>query len=382
MTARTIYDAEHEALREVAATFVDKAIEPRLGEIAEKHHHPRDIWLEAGAQGLLGFGVPEQYGGSGTTDFRFNAVFQEELSRASAATSSSFGIHVDICAPYLVELTSEEQRERWLPGFCSGELVTAIGMTEPSGGSDLAALKTTAKRDGDSWVLNGSKTFITNGSTADLVIIAASTTPGAGARGISLFGVEKGTPGFTPGRVLAKVGQHEADTAELFLDDVRVPAENLIGELDRGFPHMMERLAQERLSCAVGNLAHARAVLDETLVYVKQREAFGRPIGSFQHNAFKLAEIVTKAEVTQAYVDQCLLAHTTGDLSAVDAAKAKWWTADVQGEILDECVQLHGGYGFMQEYRAGRAWADARVTRIWAGSNEIMKLLISRDLGL
>ncbi len=382
MTRRTIFTEDHDAFRESVAKFVDTAIMPRMEELAELHEHPREIWLEAGKAGFLGLDVPAKYGGSEAGDWRFNAVFAEELSRASAATSSAFGIHYDVCAPYLVELTTEEQRERWLPGFCTGEIITAIGMTEPSGGSDLAALKTTAVKDGDSYILNGSKTFITNGSTADLVIIAASTDPSAGAKGITLFGVEKGTPGFEPGRVLDKVGQQEADTAELFMTDVRVPAENLIGEEGRGFVHMMENLAQERIGAAVSNIAHARVILDETLVYVKEREAFGRPIGRFQHNAFLLAELVTKAEVTQAYVDQQIVSHAAGELTAVDAAKSKWWTADIQGEILDACVQLHGGYGFMREYRAARFWADARVTRIWAGSNEIMKLIISRDLGL
>ncbi len=382
MTTRTIFEPEHDAFRDAARTFVDRTIMPRLEEIEQAHHHPRDIWLEAGKQGFLGLEVPAAYGGGEAKDYRFNAVLGEELSRPSAATSSAFGIHADICAPYLVELTTDEQKERWLPGFCSGEIITAIGMTEPSGGSDLANLKTTAKRDGGDFVINGSKTFITNGSTADLVIVAARTTPDAGARGISLFGVEKGMPGFEPGRVLDKVGQPEADTAELFFTDVRVPEENLIGELDRGFHHMMENLAQERVGAAVSNIAHARFILDETLDYVKQRTAFGKPVGSFQHNAFVLADMVTRAEVTQAYVDQQVMAHVRGELTAVDAAKSKMWTSEVQGQILDACVQLHGGYGFMREYRAARAWADARVTRIWAGSNEIMKLIISRDLGL
>ncbi|MFT4745430.1 MAG: alkylation response protein AidB-like acyl-CoA dehydrogenase [Nonlabens sp.] len=382
MTTRTIFNADHEAFRESAAAFVDRSVMPRMEELGELHHHPRDMWLEAGAQGFLGLDVPAAYGGGEAGDWRFNAVLAEELSRASVATSSAFGIHYDVCAPYLVELTTDEQKQRWLPGFCSGQLVTAIGMTEPSGGSDLAALKTTAVREGDGWILNGSKTFITNGSTADLVIIAAATTPGGGSRGISLFVVEKGTPGFEPGRVLDKIGQPEADTAELFLTDVHVPAENMIGELDQGFIHMMENLAQERIGAAVANIAHARSILDETLVYIKERTAFGKPVGSFQHNAFLMADMVTRAEVTQAYVDQQIVAHTEGRLTAVDAAKSKWWTADVQGQILDACVQLHGGYGFMREYRVARAWADARVTRIWAGSNEIMKLIISRDLGL
>jgi long-chain-acyl-CoA dehydrogenase len=255
-------------------------------------------------------------------------------------------------------------------------------MTEPSGGSDLAALKTTAVQDGDDWILNGSKTFITNGYSADLVVVAARTSPEKKAKGITLFGVETGMPGFTRGRKLDKVGQTESDTAELFFDDVRVPDGNVIGEVDRGFIAMMERLPQERLGAAVSNLAHARQILDETLDYVRERTAFGQSVGSFQHNKFLLAELVTQVEVAQAYVDDAVLAHTDRELTAVDAAKAKWWSAQVQNDVLDACVQLHGGYGYMNEYRVARAWRDARVTKIWAGSNEIMKELIGRDLGL
>jgi alkylation response protein AidB-like acyl-CoA dehydrogenase len=285
-------------------------------------------------------------------------------------------------APYLVDLGTEEQKQRWLPGFCSGELVTAIAMTEPSGGSDLAALRTTAVRDGDDWVINGSKTFITNGYSADLVVVAARTSPEKRARGITLFGVETGMPGFERGRKLDKVGQEESDTAELFFTDVRVPGANVIGEVDLGFIAMMERLPQERVGAAVSNTAHAQQILLETIDYVKQRRAFGQPIGAFQHNKFLIAEMQTKLEVTQAYVDDCIEAHAEGRLSAVDAAKAKWWSAEVQNDVLDACVQLHGGYGYMNEYRVARAWRDARVTKIWAGSNEIMKELIGRDLGL
>jgi alkylation response protein AidB-like acyl-CoA dehydrogenase len=255
-------------------------------------------------------------------------------------------------------------------------------MTEPSGGSDLAALKTTAVRDGGDWVLNGSKTFITNGYSADLVVVAARTSPEKKARGITLFAVESGMPGFTRGRKLDKVGQTESDTAELFFEDLRLPDDNRIGEVDRGFISMMERLPQERIGSAISNLAHAAQILLETIEYSKERTAFGQPIGSFQHNKFLLAEMVTRVDVTQAYVDSCVLAHDRGDLTAIDAAKAKWWSAQVQNDILDTCVQLYGGYGYMNEYRVARAWRDARVTKIWAGSNEIMKELIGRDLGL
>ncbi|MGN6688780.1 MAG: acyl-CoA dehydrogenase family protein [Actinomycetales bacterium] len=379
---RTIFEPEHEAFRESAREFVDRQVAPYLPQWIEQKGIDRSLWLEAGKQGLLGLQIPEEYGGGGADDYRFTAILGEELVRVSAAVGSCLGIHADVCAPYLVELTTEEQKQRWLPRFCTGELTTAIAMTEPSGGSDLAALRTTAVRDGDDWVLNGSKTFITNGWSADLVIVAARTDPSKGARGITLFGLETGMPGFTRGRKLDKVGQPESDTAELFFSDVRVPDANRIGEEGQGFIAMMQRLPQERLGSAVNNLAHCRAVLDETLDYIKQRQAFGQPIGSFQHNKFLAAELVTQVEVSQAFVDQCILAHNDHELSAVDAAKAKWWTAQVQNDVLDACVQLHGGYGFMREYRVAQAWMDARVTKIWAGSNEIMKELIGRDLGL
>jgi len=379
---RSIFEPEHEALRASTKEFLDRHVRPRMEEFIEAKALPRDVWIEAGKQGLLGLHVPEQYGGGEAGDYRFAAVVAEEQSKVSAAVSSCLGIHADIVAPYLIELTTEEQRRRWLPGFCSGEIVTAIAMTEPSGGSDLANLRTVAVKDGDDYVLNGSKTFITNGYSADLVVVAARTDVSKGAKGITLFGVETGMEGFTRGRKLDKVGQTESDTAELFFTDVRVPAANVIGEIDRGFIHMMERLVQERVGAAISNIAHAAQILDETIEYTKERKAFGQAIGSFQHNKFKMAELVTKVEVTQAFVDNCVLEHMEGKLTAVDAAKAKWWSAQVQNDVLDECVQLYGGYGFMNEYRVARAWRDARVTKIWAGSNEIMKELIGRDLGL
>ncbi len=379
---RTIYDSDHEAFRASVREFLDRHARPRVEEFIAARSFPRDLWIEAGKHGFLGLEVPEEHGGSAAGDYRFNAVFAEELAKVSAAMSSCFGIHGDVIAPYLVELTTPQQRRRWLPGFCTGEIVTALAMTEPSGGSDLAALRTTAVRDGGDWVLDGSKTFITNGCSADLVVVAARTTPSAGAKGITLFGVEAGMAGFTRGRKLDKVGQLESDTAELSFAGVRVPGANVIGEVDRGFIHMMERLPQERLGAAVSNLAHAAQILTETIEYARGRTAFGQPIGSFQHNKFRLAELVTSVEVTQAYVDSCVLAHSRRELSAVDAAKAKWWSAQVQNDVLDGCVQIYGGYGYMAEYRVARAWRDARVTKIWAGSNEIMKELIGRDLGL
>jgi alkylation response protein AidB-like acyl-CoA dehydrogenase len=379
---RTLYSVDHDAFRRSVRKFLERQVAPHLDSYGAAKALPREFWLEAGKNGLLGLEIPETYGGSAAGDWRFNAVLLEELAKVSLALSSCVGIHGDIVAPYLVHLTTEEQRHRWLPGFVTGEILTAIGMTEPSGGTDLANLRTTAVRDGDHWVLNGAKTFITNGFSADLVIVAARTSPDKGAKGITLFAVESTRPGFTRGRKLDKVGLDEADTAELSFTDVRIPVENIIGELDNGFVHMMTFLTQERIGAAVTNLAHAAQILDETLQYARDRRAFGQPIGSFQHNKFLLAEIVTKIEVTQAYLDQAVSAHTHGELTAVDAAKAKWWSAALQNEVLDHCVQLHGGYGYMNEYRVARAWRDARVTRIWAGSNEIMKELIGRDLGL
>lgn len=379
---RAIFNEDHHAFRASAKEYCDRSLVPRMEQFLEEKTIDRAAWIEAGKQGFLGLDVPEEYGGSSVGDYRFNAVFAEEVSKVSASLSSCFGIHFDCAAPYLVDLGTEEQKQRWLPKFCSGEYIAAIGMTEPSGGSDLAALKTTAKKVDGGWVVNGSKTFITNGDMADLVITAARTDPAKGAKGISLFVIEEGMDGFARGRKLDKVGQTESGTSELFFEDVFVPDENVLGEVDRGFIHMMERLAQERVGAAVSNIAQATQILDETIEYVKQRKAFGQSVGSFQYNKFLVAELVTKAEVTQAYVDNAIVAHDEDRLSAVDAAKVKWWSAHVQNEILDACVQLHGGYGYMNEYRVARAWRDARVTKIWAGSNEIMKELIGRDLGL
>ena len=385
---RTIYNEDHEAFRASCKAFLEKNAAPNLEKHLESKAIPREFWLEAGKQGFLGLEIPEEYGGSAAGDYRFNAVWTEELSKVNAALSSCLGIHADIVAPYLVDLTTEEQKKRWLPGFCAGEIITAIAMTEPGGGSDLAALKTTAVRDpstgsgqaGD-WVINGSKTFITNGYSADLIVTAVRTSPEKGSRGITLFGIEASDEGFSRGRKLDKVGQAESDTAELFFENIRLGDDRVIGEVDKGFIFMMERLPQERLGAAVSNIAHAKQILEETIQYAKDRRAFGQPIGEFQHNKFLMAELVTKIEVAEAYVDKGVDSHSRGELTAIDAAKAKWWSAEIQNDVLDHCVQLYGGYGFMNEYRVARAWRDARVTKIWAGSNEIMKELIGRDLG-
>lgn len=379
---RTIFETEHEEFRSAVSTFVQRSVLPNLEKMIEARLIDRDIWREAGRQGFLGLEVPAEYGGSQADDYRFNTILAEELSKASLGLNSSFQIHEDIVAPYLVDLGTEELKARLLPGFCSGDLVAGIGMTEAGGGTDLAALKTTAVPDGDDWIVNGSKTFITNGYTADILVVAARTSPEKGARGISLFVLEEGMPGFERGRKLDKTGQHEADTAELFFNNVRVPGQNLLGEVDSGFIYMMERLPQERIGCAISNLAHAKQAFLETVDYAKERQAFGKPIGSFQHLKFVLAEQATKLDVTQAFMDQCVTDKMNGTFTATDAAKAKWWTSQIQNEVIDACVQIFGGYGYMNEYRIARAWQDARVTKIWAGSNEIMKELIGRDLGL
>jgi len=355
---RTLFEEDHDEFRKSVQTFVARTIVPDREKMMEKRSIDRSVWLEAGRQGFLGLDVPEQYGGNDAGDFRFNAVFAEELAKVSVGLASCLTIHTDVVAPYLLDLGTDTQKERWLPGFSTGELVTAIAMTEPSGGSDLGALRTSAVRDGSEWVINGSKTFITNAMSADLVVVAARTSPGKGAKGISLFGVEGDREGFARGTKLDKVGQPEADTGELFFTDVRVPADNLIGEVDRGFIAMMERLPRERTSSAITNVANATQILSETIDYAKARSAFGQPIGSFQYNKFTLAELVTKVEVTQAYVDQCIVALSRRALTAVDAAKAKWWSAEVQNDVLDACVQLYGGYGYMREYRVAQAWMD------------------------
>jgi alkylation response protein AidB-like acyl-CoA dehydrogenase len=378
---RDIYNEDHESFRESARTWIERSVTPNAEKYIQEKSLPREFWLEAGAQGMLGLAIPEEYGGAGADDFLFNAVLTEEMAKVGAWMPTCVGIHADITAPYIVELGTEEQKQRWLPGVAAGELLLGIGMTEPSGGSDLAALKTTAVRDGDEWVINGSKTFITNGFSGDLIITAVRTDPEKGPKGITLFGIEATKEGFSRGRKLDKVGMEESDTSELFFENVRVTDAEIIGELDMGFVHMMQKLPQERIACAIANTHHAKQILAETIQYAKDRQAFGQSIGRFQHIKFLLAELITKVEVCEAYMDKCVKAHAEGQLSAVEAAKAKWWSSDMQNDVIDHCVQIHGGYGFMNEYRVARAWRDARVTKIWAGSNEIMKELIGRELG-
>jgi alkylation response protein AidB-like acyl-CoA dehydrogenase len=380
---RTLYDAEHDDFRGAVRTFVEKEIAPHAADWEAAGIVPRELFAAAGKQGFLGTAVPEQYGGGGVPDFRFNLVLSEEMARAGvAAAGLGLTLHTDICMPYFLHLTTPEQRDRWLPGIVSGELITAVAMTEPAIGSDLASMRSTAiaSADGGHYVVNGSKTFITNGINADLVITAVKTDPSERHRGMSLVILERGMPGFERGRNLAKIGQHAQDTAELFFDDVQVPAANLLGELGQGFRHLTHNLPQERLSIAGYGVAAARAALDWTVAYVKERTAFGTPVASFQNTKFRLAELATEVDVAQAYLDACVRALNAGELTAADAAKAKWWCTELQGRAVDLGVQLHGGYGYMAEYPIARAWADARITRIYGGTTEIMKEVVGRDL--
>ena len=378
---RGLYEQDHEAFREVVQAFIKREVTPNQKRWDEEHLIDRPVWLAAGKQAIIGHLIPEQFGGLGTQDFRFRCVVMEELAKVCATSlSSGFGLQDDIAIPYIVDLGTEEQLARWLPPMASGECIGAIAMTEPGAGSDLQGVRTTAVRDGDHWVLNGAKTFITNGIQSDLVIVVARTDPGAGAHGISLLVVERGMDGFSRGRKLDKIGLQAQDTAELFFDDVRVPAANLLGREGGGFVHLMERLPRERMSIAVLALAAARAAVDWTVAYTTERQAFGKPLAAFQNTAFELAAAVTEVDVLEAYLDKAVLALNADELTAVDAAKAKLWATDVQNRVLDRCLQLFGGYGYMAEYPIARAFTDARVQKIYGGTNEIMKSIIARDL--
>ncbi|MFD8194365.1 acyl-CoA dehydrogenase family protein [Streptomyces wuyuanensis] len=376
---RQIFDAEHDAFRETVRTFIGKEVLPHYEQWEKDGVVSRDAWLAAGRQGLLGLAVPEEYGGGGNTDFRYSAVLAEEFTRAGAP-GLAIGLHNDIIGPYLTSLATEEQKRRWLPGFCSGEIVTAIAMTEPGAGSDLQGIRTTAEDRGDHWLLNGSKTFISNGILADLVVVVARTTPEGGAKGLSLLVVERGTEGFERGRNLDKIGQKAQDTAELFFHDVRVPKENLLGQRDGAFLHLMTNLAQERLNIAVAGIAAAEYLLEITTQYVKEREAFGRPLAKLQHIRFEIAEMATECAVTRTFLDRCIVDHSDGRLDAVHASMAKWWATELQKRVADRCLQLHGGYGYMTEYRVAKAFTDGRIQTIYGGTTEIMKEIIGRAL--
>ena len=376
-----LFEQDHELFRDSVRAFVDKYVVPNMEKWDTDRLIDRVTWTAAGRQGLLGLAVPEEYGGPGETDYRFRVVIQSEIARVGAsALQSGFSTNDDIVLNYLLRHANDEQKRRWLPGFVTGETIGAIAMTEPAAGSDLRGITTSAVRDGDHWVLNGSKTFITSGILADLVIVFARTDPSAGSRGFSLFVVEEGMSGFSRGRKLDKVGLHAQDTAELFFEDVRVPKENLLGELGAGFGYLMQSLPLERLGIGIAAQVSAEAVMRWTLDYVKERTAFGKRIGEFQGMGFTLAELHTAVEVSRTYIGQCVREYNKGTLSAVDASKAKLWATELQDRVIDAGVQFHGGYGYMMEYPVAKAFIDARIQRIYGGTNEIMKEIIHRDL--
>ncbi|MDG1266686.1 MAG: acyl-CoA dehydrogenase family protein [Ilumatobacter sp.] len=378
----TIYELDHELFRSSFRAFAERELAPHVPEWERAGIMDRSAYLEAGRHGFIGMAIPEAFGGGGVKDFRFNAVLNEEVARLNLGGGGlGMMLHNDITTPYFIEYCTDEQRARWLPGIASGELITAIAMTEPGTGSDLQSIATTAVRDGDEWVVNGAKTFITNGINSDLVVVACRTgNPNDGNDSMSLLVIERGMPGFERGRNLDKIGQHSADTAELFFSDVRVPATNVLGEIGNAFKYLSFNLAQERLSIGLYGVAAARAALDWTIEYVKERTAFGKPISSFQNTKFVLAEIATEIDVTQPFIDQCVVKLNAGELSPADAAKSKLWGSELQKRTTDRCLQLFGGYGYMTEYSIGPAYADARISTIYGGTSEIMKTIISKDV--
>jgi acyl-CoA dehydrogenase len=375
---RTIFTAEHEDFRESCRAFATREAAPHVDEWEEAGIVPREFWKAAAAQGLVGLDVPEEYGGAGVKDFRFNAVLGEELAYAGAV-SDNFSLQNDILSPYLVELTNDEQKRRWLPGFTSGEIMTAIAMSEPGAGSDLRAISTSARRVDGGYVVNGSKTFITSGIQADLVIVAARVDGDPPGR-LTLLAVEAEREGFKRGRKLDKIGRRAQDTAELFFDDVFVPEENLLGDEGRGLEMLKGNLPQERLSIAVTAVAVAEAVFDLTLDYCKDRQTFGKPITQHQSVRFALAEMRADVDAGRSYLDRCIAAHVEGQLAPADAAAVKFWTTEMEWRVVDRCLQLHGGYGYMEEYPIARFWRNSRVQRIYGGTTEIMKDIVGRSL--
>ncbi|HSH04626.1 MAG TPA: acyl-CoA dehydrogenase family protein [Anaerolineae bacterium] len=378
---RPVLSDEHTMFREAFRRFVAAEIVPFHEEWEETTGIvPREVWAKAGAQGFLGVDVPEEYGGGGVDDYWYSVIRTEELM-AVGATGVGFNIHTDMAVPYITKYGTEEQKEKWLPGLADGSLIGSIAMTEPNVGSNVAGIETTAVRDGDFYRVNGQKTFISNGINCDVAITAVKTDPAAGHKGVSLLVMEAAMEGFEKGRKLEKIGLRAQDTAELYFKDVMVPAENLIGQEGMGFIYLMKRLAQERLTIAVIAMAACQTMLKMTIDYCQQRKAFGRPIGSFQNSRFKLAEMKTEIEIGQVFVDQCVLAHNKEELTADEAAMAKWWTTELQLKVATQCVQLHGGYGFMKEYPIARAYMDARGQTIYGGTTEIMKELIGKGMG-
>ena len=378
---RTVYEQEHEDFRAGVAAFLERECVPFQEKWEADGIVDREVWRKAGEQGLLGLQMDEQYGGGGTTDYRFNAVIVEEMAKRGVY-GCAFPLFNDMIVPYFVAAANDEQKARWFPRLAAGELIAAIAMTEPGAGSDLQGIRTTAVDAGDHYVLNGQKTFISNGILADLVIVVCRTDPEAGHQGISLLVVERGMEGFERGRNLDKIGQHAQDTAELFFDNVQVPKANLLGQEGEGFVHLMTNLSQERLSIALAAVGAVEKVLDLCLDYVRERTAFGRPIGKFQHTRFVLAEMATEARIARVFVDDCVAKHVRGELDPATASMAKWWTTELQKRTVDTGVQLHGGYGYMSEYPIAQAFLNSRVQTIYGGTTEIQKEIIGRSLGL
>ncbi len=377
----SIYEQEHDDFRAMARAFMDKEVVPFHDQWEKDGHVSREVWTRAGAAGLLSFDVDEAYGGLGIKDFRYNAIVAEEISRVGAS-GLGFPVHTDIIVPYISQLGTEEQKQRWLPGLVSGELISAIAMTEPGAGSDLQGIKTSAVDKGDHYVLNGSKTFISNGIMSDLVIVVCRTDADAGHQGISLLVVERGMAGFERGRNLDKVGMKAQDTAELFFDNVEVPKENRLGDEGSGFISLMVNLPQERISIAAIAVAACEQVLAMCLDYAKQREAFGKPIGKFQHNRFLLAEMATEVHIARVFVNDCITKLNAGEVDTALASMAKWWTTELQTKLVDRGVQLHGGYGYMMEYPIAKAFVDSRIQTIYGGTTEIQKEIIGRSMGI
>ncbi len=378
---RLIFDDEHEAFRETCRRYFEREVAPNAEKWLADGLVDRSAFTAAAEYGLIGFNMPAEYGGGGSDDFRFNAIVDEELGKWGSVAPALY-LQNDVWGPYFKKLTTEEQKRRWLPGIISGETILAFGMTEPGAGSDLAGIRTSAVRDGDDWIINGTKIFISSGINADLIPVVCRTDPDAGHKGFTILVVERGMEGFTRGRKLHKMGMSAQDTAELIFENVRVPADNVLGEVNRGFYHLMHNLPTERLCIAIMSIAGARETWRQTLQYCKDRKAFGQPIGSFQHNRFLLAEMETELDVTENFVDRCLQAEVDGELTAVDAAKAKWWATEVAKKLVDRCLQLHGGYGYMMEYQVAREFLDSRAPTIFGGTTEIMKEIIGRNLGL
>ncbi len=374
---RTIFTDEHCAFRAMVREFLEKEATPFHADWEKQGHVSREVWLAAGKTGLLALDVDEKWGGGGSDDLTFLWIVSEEIARAGLS-GLGFPLANDVVAPYLIDLTTEEQKARWLPRFCTGEMITAIAMTEPGTGSDLQGIQTRAVRDGAEWVINGAKTFITNGIMSDLVIVVAKTAPDAGSHGFSLIAVERDAPGFERGRNLDKIGMSAQDTAELSFADCRVPASNLLGEEGQGFTYLMQNLPRERLSIGVSATAGAEKVLADTITYVKERKAFGQPLSMLQNTRFTVAEMTTKLAVTRAFIDRCITELNEKKLGPAEASMAKYWASETAKEVIDGCLQLHGGYGYMKEYPVAKAFLDNRVQTIYGGTTEIMKEIIGR----